>query len=62
MRKRGIGLGRTVLMNEVMSSRTRVVGPVSPFSDGFVTERPHPLSLLEGSSLNEGQDYLWSNV
>lgn len=30
-------------MKEVMSLRTWVVGPVLPRSDGFVTERPHPL-------------------
>lgn len=28
---------------EVMSARTREVGPVRPFSAGVCTERPHPL-------------------
>lgn len=41
-----MGEGMTVLMNDVISSRTRVVGPVWPLSDGFETERPHPLDYV----------------
>ena len=42
MRKRGTGEGRYGFRTEVMSERTREVGPVRPRSEGLVTERPQP--------------------
>jgi hypothetical protein len=43
MRRSGTEQGRMDDMKDVISDRTRVVGPVSPFSLGLCTERPHPL-------------------
>lgn len=50
MRNSGMGQGVTLLRKEVMSSRTRFVGPVFPFSAGFWTERPHPLLEVKSFS------------
>jgi hypothetical protein len=64
MRNKGTGLGITVLMKEVMSSKTWVVGPVSPLSEGFLTERPHPLQLVNNKTgwQTSLSTHLWSNV
>jgi len=52
IRNNGTGLGMTVLRNEVMSSSTRVVGPVAPLSEGFLAERPHPLKHVNAILVN----------
>lgn len=51
MRKRGTEEGMAVERKESMSARTRVVGPVRPFSEGWWTERPQPRWSKERTSM-----------
>jgi hypothetical protein len=46
IRNSGTDDGNKFFRKASISSSTRDVGPVSPFSEGFVTDRPHPLSMV----------------
>jgi hypothetical protein len=43
-----MGLGITVRINDVISSRTCVVVPQLPRCEFFVTDLPHPLQHVRG--------------